>query len=68
MDYMDVTHHPVYEMGPTGPSSESYQYKEFKPETMRSFEVGYKAWVNKKLLVDAYGYWVSTRISLEEMY
>src|SRR5205814_10419882 len=32
-------------------------YKEFKPESMRSFEIGYKASFNQKLLVDAYGYW-----------
>jgi len=57
LNYMDVAHHPVYIMTPTGIEPEPYVYHEFKPESMRSFEVGYKAWINKKLLVDGYGYW-----------
>ena len=33
-----------------------YTYKEFKPETCNSFEVGYKSLINDKLLIDVYGY------------
>ena len=57
MDYMNVAKHPVYEMVNGIPKQDAYVYKEFKPESMRSFEIGYKAWINRKLLIDAYGYW-----------
>jgi len=53
MNYMDAGHDPVVD----ATTGQPYVYKEFKPESMRSFEVGYKAWVNKKLVIDAYGYW-----------
>jgi outer membrane receptor protein involved in Fe transport len=33
-----------------------WTYKKLKPETMRSFEIGYKSVINKKFLVDAYAY------------
>jgi len=33
-----------------------YAYKELKPESLRSFEIGYKSLINKKLLLDAYAY------------
>jgi outer membrane receptor protein involved in Fe transport len=52
LDYMGVEKNPVIDMSTNAP----LQYKEFKPESMRSFEVGYKGLINKKLLVDAYGY------------
>ena len=57
LDYMNVAKNPVYEMSSGVPNPETYVYKEFKPESMRSFEIGYKAWINKKLVIDAYGYW-----------
>jgi outer membrane receptor protein involved in Fe transport len=57
LDYMQVAKHPVYELVGDIPKTDPYVYKEFKPESMRSFEIGYKAWINKKLLIDAYGYW-----------
>ena len=53
MDYMHADKNPVYQIG--GPST-PYTYKEFKPETMRSFEVGYKGFIKNKLLIDAYAY------------
>ena len=53
MNYMNAGHDPVVD----ATTGQPYVYKEFKPESMRSFEVGYKAWVNKKLVIDAYGYW-----------
>ena len=31
-------------------------FKEFKPETMSSFEIGYKGLIKNKLLIDAYAY------------
>ncbi len=57
MDYMDAAHHPVYEMINGVPESQAYVYKEFKPESMQSFELGYKGMINKKLLIDGYAYW-----------
>lgn len=32
------------------------QFGEYKPETLKSFEAGYKGLINKRLLIDAYGY------------
>ena len=32
-------------------------FPEYKPETMRSFEAGYKGLINKKVLIDVYGYY-----------
>lgn len=34
-----------------------YQYKEFKPETVASWELGYKGVIAKNLLIDVYGYY-----------
>jgi outer membrane receptor protein involved in Fe transport len=33
------------------------QFKVIKPEKVRSYEVGYRGLLNKKLLIDAYGYY-----------
>jgi outer membrane receptor protein involved in Fe transport len=52
MQYMQADKNPVYEVGSTTP----YVYKEFKPENMKSFEIGYKGLIAKKLLIDAYSY------------
>jgi outer membrane receptor protein involved in Fe transport len=41
----------------TGVVPTPYQYKEFKPETVASWELGYKGVVAKKLLIDVYGYY-----------
>jgi outer membrane receptor protein involved in Fe transport len=35
---------------------QEYELTEFKPERVRSFEVGYKGLISKRLLVDAYAY------------
>lgn len=56
-DKYNMTENPVY-------SKESIQngtpeivaYKAFKPESVSSFEVGYKSLINKRLLIDAYVY------------
>ena len=42
----------VYNNGQTTP----WTYKRVKPESMRSFEIGYKSYIDKKLLVDMYAY------------
>jgi outer membrane receptor protein involved in Fe transport len=34
-----------------------YQFKEFKPETVASWELGYKGLIAKKLLIDIYGFY-----------
>ena len=57
MEYMNHLKNPVVEVINNVPSNKPYVYKEFKPESVRSFEVGYKGLINRKLLVDAYGYW-----------
>ncbi len=41
---------------PSTGATTPYQYKEFKPESLRSFEAGYKGLIKKKLLLDAYVY------------
>ena len=56
MNYMHADKNPVYQIG--GPAT-PYVYKEFKPETMRSFEIGYKGLIKNKLLIDAYAYFGS---------
>ena len=35
------------------------QFSEFKPESMQSFEVGYKGLIAQKLLIDVYAYWAT---------
>ncbi len=37
-------------------TTDPYVAKEFKPETCNSFELGYRGLIEKKLLVDVYGY------------
>ena len=34
-----------------------YQYKEFKPETVASWELGYKGIIDDKLFIDVYGFY-----------
>ncbi len=50
--------YPTYVMGQTTP----WVYKKLKPESMRSFEIGYKSYIDKKdskLLIDMYAYFGS---------
>lgn len=51
-DYMKA---PLFEVA--GSTTKPYVYTELKPESLRSFEAGYKALIKGKLLVDAYGYY-----------
>jgi outer membrane receptor protein involved in Fe transport len=57
MDFMNATKNPVVELVDGVPAAAPYQYKELKPESVQSFELGYKGLLKNKLLVDAYGYW-----------
>jgi outer membrane receptor protein involved in Fe transport len=41
----------------TGQLGSAYQYKTFKPETVASWELGYKGVIADKLLIDAYGFY-----------
>lgn len=55
-DYMQADKYPVYEVTDGARSNDPYVYKTLKPETMRSFEMGYKSLIKNRLLVDAYAY------------
>ncbi|HEY5968345.1 MAG TPA: TonB-dependent receptor [Chitinophagaceae bacterium] len=54
-DYMHTESKPTYIYDPLVPPV-PYTYKELKPESLRSFEAGYKGYINKKLLIDMYAY------------
>ncbi|HET9824492.1 MAG TPA: TonB-dependent receptor, partial [Chitinophagaceae bacterium] len=54
-DYMRVKEYPTYVYNPPAQPT-PFEYKELKPESMRSFEVGYKSFIKKKLLIDMYAY------------
>jgi outer membrane receptor protein involved in Fe transport len=41
----------------TGVAPTAYQYKTFKPETVASWELGYKGVIAGKLLIDVYGFY-----------
>ncbi|MES1216204.1 MAG: TonB-dependent receptor [Bacteroidota bacterium] len=56
MDYMQAKSGNVHELINGIPSANPYVYKEFKPESSSSFEMGYKGVIAEKLLIDAYGY------------
>lgn len=43
----------------TGQLGTPYQYKEFKPETVASWELGYKGVIDNKLLIDVYGFYAT---------
>jgi outer membrane receptor protein involved in Fe transport len=43
--------------GRTGTEPVPYQYKEFKPESVASWELGYKGIIGKRLFIDAYGFY-----------
>lgn len=54
LDYMNVKVYPTFVYTP--PTTTPFVYKKLRPESMRSFELGYKGIFNKKLLFDAYAY------------
>jgi outer membrane receptor protein involved in Fe transport len=41
----------------TGQLGSAFQYKTFKPETVASWELGYKGVIADKLMIDAYGFY-----------
>jgi outer membrane receptor protein involved in Fe transport len=41
----------------TGVLGSAYQYQTFKPESVASWELGYKGLIAKKLLIDVYGFY-----------
>jgi outer membrane receptor protein involved in Fe transport len=45
----------AYQAG--GPAPTQYQFKEFKPETVSSWEIGYKGIIDEKLFIDIYGFY-----------
>ena len=53
-DYMKVNEFPTYVYNPRQPTP--FEYKELKPESLRSFEIGYKSLIKDKLLIDMYAY------------
>src|SRR5215203_1042069 len=56
-DYMHVNENPVHQFKDDGTiEGTPYVFKEFKPETMRSFEIGYKGLIKERFLIDAYAY------------
>ena len=42
---------------PGGPPPQPYQFKEFKPETVASWELGYKGIIANNLFIDVYGFY-----------
>jgi len=67
-DYYGLTDNPAYTAesvtdyrnggDPTNTSIlQEYQFQEMKPESVSSFEVGYKGVINRKLFIDVYGYY-----------
>lgn len=60
LDYYKVTSNPTYSLAsllaPT-PQLKVQTFNEFKPESVTSYEVGYRGLMaDKKLMIDAYGY------------
>lgn len=54
-DYMDIKARPTFVYNPPA-APVPFTYKPLKPESMTSFEAGYKAYIKKKLLIDMYAY------------
>lgn len=49
---------PTFELNALPTVTTQYKFKEFKPESVATFELGYKGLLlNDKLLIDAYGYY-----------
>lgn len=58
-DLYNLKANPAYLLGDVlaGNFSSTYKFKDFKPEVARTYEIGYKGLLSKKLLIDAYGYY-----------
>jgi outer membrane receptor protein involved in Fe transport len=55
-DKYDLVNNPPNSVSPQGVIGETIPYTEVKPESVTTFEIGYKALIQKKLLIDAYYY------------
>jgi outer membrane receptor protein involved in Fe transport len=55
-NYLNTKSTPTFIVNPANGQMTPYTYKELKPESLRSFEIGYKSLIDKKLLLDAYAY------------
>lgn len=53
----DLIENPGYDPATLGTTPVRVTYKEVKPESVVSYEAGYKALITKDLLVDVYGYY-----------
>jgi hypothetical protein len=59
-DKYNLINNPGYDpttIPPQGNNPTQVTYKQVKPESVSSFEVGYKSLIAKKVLIDVYGYW-----------
>jgi outer membrane receptor protein involved in Fe transport len=54
-DYMSTKARPTYIYNPPA-APVPFTYKELKPESMRSFEAGYRGNIEKKFFIDMYAY------------
>ncbi len=52
LDTMQSKANPVVDIS----TGKVFEYRELKPENMRSFEIGFKGQVTEQLMIDAYGY------------
>lgn len=58
ISYYKLDSKPTYELSALPGNTSQYQFKEFKAESVNTYEVGYKGLLCKgKVLVDAYGYY-----------
>ncbi len=57
VDYMRSNTIPCYVLKNGSPGTKSWKYSDLKPESVKSFEVGYKGLIKEKVLIDVYGYW-----------
>jgi outer membrane receptor protein involved in Fe transport len=55
-DYLQLKSMSTFVVDPAYGGMTPYTYKELRPESLRSFEFGYKSLIKKKLLLDAYTY------------
>lgn len=55
-DYLQTKSTPTYVVNPNTGQMSPYTYSPLKPESLRSFEVGYRGLFDKKFLLDMYAY------------
>jgi outer membrane receptor protein involved in Fe transport len=60
IDFYHLKDNPTYELSTSTPptvNTTAYSYPDSKPESVTTYEVGYKGIIGKNLLVDLYGYY-----------